>query len=143
MMFEFLEQLRQKSKEERKHFALLGAVVFTSFLVLIWLSTLFITSSMGKQGEAERSVFEGEEENQTASLKDIFESSNTFFKQNFNPSSVQEESAPNEMENVSQEFKQTQFLPEEPALQVREVENSEGENSEKKVTPNVIFQEGF
>ncbi len=80
MLLDYIEELRTRSKEERKRFAFVFSSVCTSVVVFVWLSVRWISFDGGGVDS-----FMGVDipENQTASLalpEGIFDGANTFFQ---------------------------------------------------------------
>ncbi len=77
MLFSFLEKIRRSSPEVRKSYTLFFTVGITGFIILVYLTSIYLTM-LGKRSpeeQVERSVPEGDN-----SIRELFDEANVFTK---------------------------------------------------------------
>lgn len=80
MFIEYLENLRGKSKEARKRYALLFSSIITGAVILVWIISIFLTNFGMRSSESEKNENKNIEQEETKSVSDLFDSSNSFIE---------------------------------------------------------------
>ncbi len=86
MLLKHLEDIRKKSPEARKRYAMLFSVIITGLIVLVWGTTLLLKSI----GTGEFAL-KNEEENKKENLADQFRSANKFLENNAPVTTIQQQ----------------------------------------------------
>lgn len=78
MLLEYIENLRSKSKDARKRYAILFSIIVTGVVVFIWIIGIFLGSYGMRPPESERVQDSAQSDTETESVSDMFNSANPF-----------------------------------------------------------------
>lgn len=104
MFFEYFENLRSKPKDVRKRYALGLSSAFTFFVVLIWLTSLFL-GSLGSRG-TEKETADATKEPETTTT--LFEKANSFVDDTSGSGDLLDEEWTEELQTIDGTTQQTQ-----------------------------------
>ena len=86
MLFEYLEQVRQQSKEARRRFAFIWSLIITGFIVIVWISVIFGRSYALREPEPS---IEEQIEMEAQDIRNSFDTSNRFLFESVSPEPTQ------------------------------------------------------
>jgi hypothetical protein len=104
MFFEYFENLRSKPKDVRKRYALGLSSALTFFVVLIWLTSIFL-GSFGARGTKKEATHTVQEPETTSTM---FGKANSFIDDTKGSGDFMDEEWAEELQNLNNSTQQTQ-----------------------------------